>query len=148
MSRFRFKERSVLPGFGLSFGYTLLYLSLLVLIPLSTLFWKAGSEGWQHFTSAAFAPQAMASYKLTFGASLLAATVNLFAGLLVAWVLVRYSFWGNRSWMPSWTCPLRFQLRWAASPSPRFMALKAGLVFISQKWASTCCKRRLALSSR
>ncbi|MBW3636469.1 MAG: sulfate ABC transporter permease subunit CysT [Armatimonadetes bacterium] len=95
MSTFRFKERSVLPGFGLSLGYALFYLSILVLIPLSTLFWKAGSEGWPHFVSAAFSPQAVASYKLTFGAALLAATVNMFAGLLVAWVLVRYSFWGK-----------------------------------------------------
>ncbi len=95
MPRFRFKERSVLPGFGLSLGYALFYLSILVLIPLSTLFWKAGSEGWPHFVNAAFSPSALASYKLTFGAALLAATVNMFAGLLVAWVLVRYSFWGK-----------------------------------------------------
>ncbi len=92
---FTFKERSVLPGFGLSFGYTVFYLSLLVLIPLSTLFFKAGSEGWEHFWHAATAPQAMASYKITFGCSLIAAIVNLFAGLLVAWVLVRYSFPGK-----------------------------------------------------
>lgn len=95
MSPFRFKERSVLPGFGLSLGYTLFYLSILVLIPLSTLFWKAGSEGWEHFLSAAFSAEAKASYKLTFGAALAAATINLFAGLLIAWVLVRYSFWGK-----------------------------------------------------
>lgn len=95
MSTFRFKERSVLPGFGLSFGFSLFYLSILVLIPLSMLFWKTGSGGWDHFLKAAFAPRAMASYKVTFGTSLAAAIINLFAGLLVAWVLVRYSFWGK-----------------------------------------------------
>jgi sulfate transport system permease protein len=95
MSTFRFKERSVLPGFGLSFGFSLFYLSLLVLVPLSMLFWKTGSGGWEHFVKAAFSPRAMASYKVTFGTSLAAAIVNLFAGLLVAWVLVRYSFWGK-----------------------------------------------------
>ena len=95
MSNFRFKERSVLPGFGLSMGYTLFYLSFLVIIPLSMLFWKTGSGGWEHFLKAAFSPRAMASYKITFGTSLAAATINLFAGLLVAWVLVRYSFPGK-----------------------------------------------------
>lgn len=95
MSSFRFKERSVLPGFGLSLGITLTYLSILVLLPLSGLFWKAGSGGWTRFLQAAFAPQAMASYKVTFGCALIAAVVNLFAGLLVAWVLVRYRFPGK-----------------------------------------------------
>jgi sulfate transport system permease protein len=95
MSKFRFKERSVLPGFGLSLGYTLFYLSFLVLIPLSLLFFKAGSEGWEHFMRAAFSPRALASYKVTFGTSLAAALINLGAGLLVAWVLVRYSFPGK-----------------------------------------------------
>jgi sulfate transport system permease protein len=95
MSKFRLKERSVLPGFGLSMGYTLLYLSILVLIPLSLLFFKAGSQGWHHFLTAAFSPRAMASYKITFGTSFAASVINLFAGLLVAWVLVRYSFPGK-----------------------------------------------------
>ncbi len=95
MSKFRFKERSVLPGFGLSMGVTLTYLSILVLLPLSGLFWKAGSSGWDSFLKAAFAPQAMASYKVTFGCALAAAVINLFAGLLVAWVLVRYQFPGK-----------------------------------------------------
>jgi sulfate transport system permease protein len=93
--KFQLKERSVLPGFGLSLGYTLLYLSVLVLIPLSLLFFKAGSEGWEGFVKAAFAPRSLASYKVTFGCSLLAALLNLFFGLLVAWVLVRYSFPGK-----------------------------------------------------
>ena len=86
----------VLPGFGLSMGYTLFYLSALVLLPLSTVVWKSVSGGWPHFVKAAFDSQAMAAYKLTFGASLIAAGLNTFFGLLVAWVLVRYSFPGRR----------------------------------------------------
>lgn len=86
----------VLPGFGLSMGYTLLYLSLLVLLPLSTLAWETASGGWEHFFKAALDPRAIQSYKLTFGASLIAALLNTVFGLLVAWVLVRYSFPGRR----------------------------------------------------
>ncbi|BCM92961.1 sulfate transport system permease protein CysT [Abditibacteriota bacterium] len=92
------RSHRVLPGFGLSLGITLLYLSILVLIPLSLLFWNAGGGGWEHFKSAAFSPRALASYKITFGASFVAATINLFAGMLIAWVLVRYRFPG-RSFM-------------------------------------------------
>ncbi|MBV9865193.1 MAG: sulfate ABC transporter permease subunit CysT [Abitibacteriaceae bacterium] len=90
-----FKQRSVLPGFGLSLGYTLLYLSLLVLIPLSMLFFKAGALGWEHFWSAVTNPRAVASYKLSLGASLIASLINVVFGLLVAWVLVRYPFPGR-----------------------------------------------------
>jgi sulfate ABC transporter permease protein CysT len=90
-----FVERSVLPGFGLSMGYTVLYLSLLVLIPLSMLFFKTASMGWEHFWEAVTAPRAIASYKLTIGASLAASLVNVVFGLLVAWVLVRYTFPGR-----------------------------------------------------
>lgn len=89
------RTHRVLPGFGLSLGTTLLYLSLLVLIPLSLLFFKAGSQGWEHFREAAFSARSLASYKITFGASLAAATFNLFAGMLIAWVLVRYRFPGR-----------------------------------------------------
>lgn len=85
----------VLPGFGLSLGTTLLYLSLLVLIPLSLLFWGAGSRGWEHFKEAAFSARALASYRISFGASFAAATFNVFVGLLIAWVLVRYRFPGR-----------------------------------------------------
>jgi len=89
------RTHRVLPGFGLSLGTTLLYLSLLVLIPLSLLFFKAGSGGWQHFVEAAFSPRAKASYRITFGASLAAATFNAFAGMIIAWALVRYRFPGR-----------------------------------------------------
>jgi len=86
----------VLPGFGLSMGYAVLYLSLLVLIPLASLPLKSAGLGWQAFWDTVTAPRVMASYRLTFGAALLAALVNLVFGMLVAWVLVRYRFPGKR----------------------------------------------------
>ncbi len=86
----------VLPGFGLSLGYTLGYLSLIVLIPLAAVFFKAGSLGFEHFWDAATSPRVLASYRLSFGASLIAAAINAVFGLLLAWVLVRYSFPGKR----------------------------------------------------
>ena len=82
----------VLPGFGLTLGYTMVYLSLLVLIPLSAAFIKSLDLGWSHFWAVVMAPRVLASLRLSFGASLLAASVNLVFGLIVAWVLVRYSF--------------------------------------------------------
>jgi sulfate transport system permease protein len=91
-----FRRHDVLPGFGLAMGFTLLYLSLVVLVPLSTLFWKSGALGWDGFWRAATSPRVVASYKLTFGASLAAAAVNAIFGLVVAWVLVRYRFPGRR----------------------------------------------------
>ena len=95
MSRLR-RRHNVLPGFGLAMGFTLFYLALIVLVPLSTLFWKSGSLGWSGFWQVATAPRVVASYKLTFGASLAAASVNALFGLVVAWVLVRYRFPGRR----------------------------------------------------
>ncbi|MBT9497768.1 MAG: sulfate ABC transporter permease subunit CysT [Zoogloea sp.] len=86
----------VLPGFGLSLGYTLAWLSLIVLIPLVAVFIKAGSLGLDHFLAAVSSPRVIASYKLTFGASLIAALINTFFGLMLAWALVRYSFPGKR----------------------------------------------------
>ena len=86
----------VLPGFGLSLGYTLGYLSLIVLIPLAAVFFKAGSLGFDHFWDAATSPRVLASYRLSFGASLIAAGINAVFGLMLAWVLVRYSFPGKR----------------------------------------------------
>ncbi len=86
----------VLPGFNLTLGYTLLYLSVIVLIPLSALLLKTFSMSWADFWSAVTSPRVMASYRLTFGASLLAASVNVVFGLLVAWVLVRYRFPGKK----------------------------------------------------
>ncbi len=92
----RLKQRSVLPGFGLSLGFTVLYLSLIVLIPLSATFLKASSLTWPRFWHVVTAPRAIASYELSFGASAIAAGINLVFGLIVAWVLVRYTFPGKR----------------------------------------------------
>jgi sulfate transport system permease protein len=86
----------VLPGFGISMGYAVLYLSVLVLIPLAALPLKSAELGWQGFWDAVTAPRVLASYQLTFGASLLAALVNLVFGTVVAWVLVRYRFPGKK----------------------------------------------------
>jgi sulfate transport system permease protein len=85
-------QRRVLPGFGLSLGYTLTYLSLLVLIPLAACFFKAASLTWDQFIDAVWTERARAAYALSFGASLIAAAVNVVLGLLIAWVLVRYQF--------------------------------------------------------
>ncbi len=89
-------SKKVLPGFNLTLGYTLLYLSLIVLIPLSALVFKTFTLSWDQFWAAVSSPRAVASYRLTFGASFLAAGVNVVFGLLVAWVLVRYEFPGKR----------------------------------------------------
>ena len=89
------RRHDVLPGFRLTLGYTLFYLGLIVLLPLSAAFIKTSTLTWEQFWSAVTAPRVLASYRLTFGASLFAATANLIFGLLVAWVLVRYEFWGR-----------------------------------------------------
>ena len=91
-----FKKRGVLPGFSLTLGFSILYLSLIVLIPLSAPFFKAATLGWGGFWEAISHPRVLASYKLTFGASLAGAAINAVFGLLVAWVLVRYDFFGKR----------------------------------------------------
>jgi sulfate transport system permease protein len=88
--------RNVLPGFGISTGITLTYISLLVLIPLTAIFLNTATGGWEHFQSAVTSPQVVASYKLTIGASLAGAAINAVFGLLVAWVLARYEFFGKR----------------------------------------------------
>ncbi|MBX9962654.1 MAG: sulfate ABC transporter permease subunit CysT [Burkholderiales bacterium] len=93
---FAVRRHSVLPGFGIALGFTLLYLSLIVLIPLSATFLKTFSLTWDAFWTAVTAPRVLASYRLTFGASFLAALINAVFGLLVAWVLVRYRFPGKR----------------------------------------------------
>jgi sulfate transport system permease protein len=91
-----FKQHSVLPGFNLALGFTLLYLSLIVLIPLSAAFIRTASLTWVEFWNIVTTPRVLASYRLTFGASFAAALVNAVFGLLVAWVLVRYRFPGKK----------------------------------------------------
>jgi len=90
------RHNNVLPGFGPTMGYTLLYLSLIVLIPLSALIFKTAGLSWHDFVATVTAPRVLASYKITFGAALAAATINALFGVLVAWVLVRYPFPGKR----------------------------------------------------
>jgi sulfate transport system permease protein len=90
------KKIRVLPGFKLTLGFTLFYLGLIVLIPLSAVFWKTSSLTWHEFWQTVTMPVAMASYRLTFGASFCAALVNAFFGFIVAWVLVRYDFVGKK----------------------------------------------------
>ncbi|MCX7185676.1 MAG: sulfate ABC transporter permease subunit CysT [Methylophilales bacterium] len=90
------KQKNVLPGFNLSLGYTIFYLSLIVLIPLSAAFIKTTELSLHEFWSVVTAPRVLASYRLTFGASLIAALINGVFGLLTAWVLVRYRFPGKK----------------------------------------------------
>lgn len=90
------KNFNVLPGFGLTLGYTLLYLSIIVLIPLLAVFTKTTELGLAEFWRTVSDPRVVASYKLSFGASLLAAAINTLFGLMLAWALVRYSFPGKR----------------------------------------------------
>jgi sulfate transport system permease protein len=92
----KWKARSVLPGFGLSMGFTVLYLSLIVLFPLSAIFIKTSGLSWLQFWETISDPRVVASYKISFGASFGAAIINTFFGFIVAWVLVRYSFPGKR----------------------------------------------------
>ena len=89
--------RRVVPGFGLSLGYTITYLSLVVLIPLSALFSKSFTLGWSHFWQTVGSDEVLSAYSVTLIDSAAAAAVNLVLGLLVAWVLVRYSFPGRRA---------------------------------------------------
>ena len=90
------KKFRVLPGFRLTLGFTLLYLGFIVLIPLAATFWKTSTLSWHQFRHAVASPAAISAFKLSFGVSFLAALVNLIFGLLVAWVLVRYKFFGKR----------------------------------------------------
>jgi sulfate transport system permease protein len=90
------RQTRVLPGFGLSLGYTLVYLSLMVLIPLSAVFLKTATLSWAEFWDIVSAPRVVATYQLSFGASLLAAAINAVFGLALAWALVRYTFPGKK----------------------------------------------------
>lgn len=90
-------KRRILPGFGLTLGFTLLYLSLVVLIPLSATFAKASGMGWPAFAKAVTAPRVLASFQLSFLTALYAAAINAVMGVIVAWTLVRYRFPGGRA---------------------------------------------------
>lgn len=92
----RKRRKDILPGFGLTLGYSIFYLSLIVLVPLSALFFRTAGLGWEEFLGKVFEPRVVASYRLTLGASLIGAIVNAVFGFIVAWVLVRYTFPGKR----------------------------------------------------
>ena len=94
--RHRRNRKSIIPGFGLTMGFTLAWLSLIVLIPLSALFLRAAGLGWSEFLAVGFSPRAMAAYRISFGTALAAAVINAGFGLLTAWVFVRYEFPGKR----------------------------------------------------
>src|SRR6185295_8697047 len=89
-------NRRVLPGFSLTLGYTVFYLSVLVLLPITACFFKAGSLSFNEFWGAVWTARTRAAYVLTFGTSFVAAIINVALGLLIAWVLVRYKFPGKR----------------------------------------------------
>ena len=90
------RQRKVLPGFGLTLGFTVFYLGLIVMVPIAAAFAKLGALTWPQFCRAVASPVTLAAYRLSFGASFFAAMVNAIFGLIVAWVLVRYQFWGKR----------------------------------------------------
>lgn len=93
---FILKKRSILPGFGLALGVTVIYLSLVVIIPLAALVLKSASLSWSEFLDTVTAPRVVASYKLSLSAALISSLINMIFGLATAWVLVRYSFPGKR----------------------------------------------------
>lgn len=90
------KKKSILPGFGISLGYTIFYLSIIVLIPIAGLFIRTSELSFNEFWSVITEERVLASYKISFGASFFAAITNLIFGLLIAWVLVRYDFFGKK----------------------------------------------------
>jgi len=93
---FFFRKHSVLPGFSLALGYSVIYLALIVLIPLAAVFFKSATLGWAGFWRVVTQPRVLASFELSFGTSLIAAGINVVFGLILAWVLVRYRFPGKR----------------------------------------------------
>jgi len=96
MKKLLWRTPSVLPGFGPALGFSVFYLSLIVLIPLSAVFIKTTALSWHEFYSVVTAPRVLASYRLSFGASLIGAAINAVFGMIVAWVLVRYQFPGKK----------------------------------------------------
>jgi sulfate/thiosulfate transport system permease protein len=95
-AQMQFKNPSVIPGFGLTLGFTLFYMGLVVLVPLAGLVFKTLEMSWQDFMTTIADPRVIAAFKVSFGVSFAAALVNAFFGLIVAWVLVRYSFPGKK----------------------------------------------------
>ena len=96
MPKARWRQPSVLPGFGLTMSFSLCWLTLIVLIPLAAIFLKTAGMGWDEFVRVGLSPRALTAYRLSFGTAAAAALINAVFGLLVAWVLVRYAFFGKR----------------------------------------------------
>ncbi len=96
VGKLRSVRRSVIPGFGLTMGLTVVWLCLIVLIPLSTIFLRAAGLGWDGFVAVGLSPRALSAYRLSFGTAFLAAMVNAVFGLLIAWILARYEFPGKK----------------------------------------------------
>ena len=94
--RSRRARKSIIPGFRLTMGFTIGWLSLIVLIPVSLIFVRSAGMGWDAFVEVAFSPRAVAAYRVSFGTALAAACINGVFGLLIAWVFTRYSFPGKR----------------------------------------------------
>src|SRR5687768_2921870 len=94
--RLSFRRHSVIPGFGITLGFALLYLGLIVLLPLTAVAVKTSTLGWQSFLETVTNPRVLSAYRVSFGASLAAACINAVFGFVVAWVLVRYSFPGRK----------------------------------------------------
>src|SRR3990170_1371613 len=92
----RFRDHSIIPGFGLTFGITLTYLGLIVIIPLAVMFAQASNAGWAKIWAELSSPRTLSAFRISFGCALLAALINAVFGSLVAWVLVRYEFPGRR----------------------------------------------------
>ncbi|QWW70543.1 sulfate ABC transporter permease subunit CysT [Rhizobium sp. WYJ-E13] len=95
-TRWRFKRPSVIPGFGLALGLTLIWLTLIVLIPLSGLAWRSSALGWETFFGIAFDQRTLSALRISFGCAFIAACLNVVFGVILAWVLVRYRFPGKR----------------------------------------------------
>lgn len=110
------KQPTVLPGFGLTLGFTLFYLSLIVLIPLAGLFVKTSALTWDQFWQAVSDPRTVASYQLTFGLSFVAALINAFFGVIIAWSSCAMPSPAGSSWMRWSISPSRSRPPWPASP--------------------------------
>ena len=138
------RQPSIIPGFGLTFGFSLAYLGLIVFVPLSTLFLNAAGIGWDKFWSELSNPRTLSAFRISFGMAVLAAAVNAVFGLLVAWVLVRYRFPGRRFIDSLIDLPFRCRRRSPGSPSPRSMPGTAGSAASWSRSASRWRSRRSA----
>ncbi len=141
-------SRRVIPGFGLSLGYTLVYLSLIVLIPLSAVFLKASGLSLDQFWQTISAPRVLASYRLTFAASFFAAVINSVFGLLLAWALVRYSFPGRKIVDSLIDLPFALPTAVAGIALTAIYSRTAGSGSFWSLWASRSRSRRSACWSR